>query len=237
MSDYLLQLQAVRAGYGAISALRDISLTVSEDEIVTVIGSNGAGKTTTLMSIAGAHRIWSGQIVFANQFIHNLPACEIVRLGIALVPEGRKIFPRLTVLENLELGAYTQPSRTQIKRDLRRIFELFPILEERQYQSGGTLSGGEQQMLALGRALMSRPRLLLMDEPSMGIAPLVVQTIFHTIRELNAQGMTILFVEQNANLALKTAHRGYVIENGETAIDGPADMLLIHPRVCEAYLG
>lgn len=237
MSSCLLELKSVQAGYGAISAMREISLRVEEGEIVTVIGSNGAGKTTTLMSIAGAHRIWSGSISFANQYIHNLPAYDVVRLGIALVPEGRKIFPRLTVLENLELGAYIHANRQQIATDLKRIFAIFPILEERQRQFGGTLSGGEQQMLAIGRALMSRPRLLLMDEPSMGIAPLIVQKIFQTIRDLNKQGMTILLVEQNANLALKTAHRGYVIENGETVIDGPAEMLLVHPRVCEAYLG
>lgn len=237
MSDALLELRDVAAGYGSIEALRGVSLNVKEGEIVAVIGGNGAGKTTTLMSIAGAHKVWSGTINLAGQLISNLSAHEVVRRGLALVPEGRRIFGRLSVLENLELGAYTCRRNSQLKGDLERIFDLFPILAERQHQSGGTLSGGEQQMLAISRALMSRPRILLMDEPSMGVAPLIVQKIFATIVDLNKQGMTVLLVEQNAKLALKIATRGYVMENGANVLEGNSDILLIHPRVREAYLG
>jgi branched-chain amino acid transport system ATP-binding protein len=233
----LLKLEGVRAGYGLIEVLKGISLEVGEGEIVTVIGANGAGKTTTLMSISGLVKVRAGRVLFGSEQISGRPAHEIMRLGICQSPEGRKIFPRLTVLENLEMGAFTRRDRAGIQEDLEKAFSLFPILKERRNQTGGTLSGGEQQMLAIARALMGRPRLLLLDEPSLGLAPLIVLRIFEVVRDLNRRGISILLVEQNARLALKLAHRGYVMETGEITIAGPAADLLQDPRVKDAYLG
>lgn len=233
----LLQLTGVRAGYGAIEVLKGISLSVGEGEIVTIVGANGAGKTTTLMSISGCVPIRAGRIELASQPIHGMPPHRIVAAGLCQSPEGRKIFPRLTVLENLRMGAFSRSDKAEIQKDLDRSLDLFPILRQRQSQAGGTLSGGEQQMLAIARALMGRPRLLLLDEPSLGLAPLIVLKIFEVIRELNAAGMAVLLVEQNARLALKLAHRGYVLETGSIALEGPSAELLANPRVQEAYLG
>ncbi|HEY3225998.1 MAG TPA: ABC transporter ATP-binding protein [Planctomycetota bacterium] len=237
MGEPLLKLEGVRAGYGLIEVLKGISLEVGEGEIVTVIGANGAGKTTTLMSISGLVKVRAGRVLFGSEQISGRPAHEIMRLGICQSPEGRKIFPRLTVLENLEMGAFTRRDRAGIQEDLEKAFSLFPILKERRNQTGGTLSGGEQQMLAIARALMGRPRLLLLDEPSLGLAPLIVLRIFEVVRDLNRRGISILLVEQNARLALKLAHRGYVMETGEITIAGPAADLLQDPRVKDAYLG
>ena len=233
----MLELEDLRAGYGNIEALHGISLSVGEGEIVTLIGANGAGKTTTLMTISGCVRARSGAIRFRGRDISALPPHEIVALGLVQSPEGRKIFPRLSVAENLEMGAFTRRDPDGIAADQNRVFELFPILGERRRQPGGTLSGGEQQMLAIARALMARPRLLLLDEPSLGLAPLVVSRIFEVIRELNREGATILLVEQNAQMALKAAHRGYVLETGTIAMADAADKLLADPRVRSAYLG
>lgn len=233
----LLTITNLYAGYGPIEVLKDISLEVQEGEIVTIIGANGAGKTTTLMTISGAVRARSGTILWDGKEIQNLPPHEIVRLGLCQSPEGRRIFPRLTVRENLELGAYTRRDKSGIRRDMEYVCELFPILQERRDQSGGTLSGGEQQMLAVARALMGRPRLLLLDEPSLGLAPLIVLRIFEVIRKLNAEGMSVLLVEQNARLALKLAHRGYVLETGCITMSDQADVLLNDQRVRDAYLG
>ncbi len=227
----------MRAGYGAIEVLKDVSLQVNAGEIVTLIGSNGAGKTTTLMCVCGVLRARAGRILFDGRDLAGLPAHEIVRLGLAQSPEGRKIFPRLTVLENLEMGAFTRADRDGVRSDLDRVFALFPILGERRRQAGGTLSGGEQQMLAVGRAMMARPRLLLLDEPSLGLAPLVVKRIFEVIGELNRQGVTILLVEQNARMALRLAHRGYVMETGRITMTDRAAALLEDARVRSAYLG
>ena len=234
----LLTVEHLHAGYGPIEVLKDISLEVNEGEIVTMIGANGAGKTTTLMTISGAVRARAGRIVFQGREIQNLPPHEIVRLGLCQSPEGRKIFPRLTVLENLELGAYTRNDKDGIRKDIDHAYELFPILRERKDQLGGTLSGGEQQMLAVARALMGRPKLLLLDEPSLGLAPLIVLKIFDVIRRLNAEeGMSVLIVEQNARLALKLAHRGYVMETGTITMSDSASSLLNDQRVKDAYLG
>jgi branched-chain amino acid transport system ATP-binding protein len=233
----MLELEDLRAGYGNIEALHGISLSVGEGEIVTLIGANGAGKTTTLMAISGCVRARTGAIRFRGRDISGLPPHDIVALGLVQSPEGRKIFPRLSVAENLEMGAFTRRDPDGIAADQNRVFELFPILGERRRQPGGTLSGGEQQMLAIARALMARPRLLLLDEPSLGLAPLVVSRIFEVIRELNRDGATILLVEQNAQMALKAAHRGYVLETGTIAMADAADKLLADPRVRSAYLG
>ena len=233
----MLELEDLRVGYGKIEALHGISLSVGEGEIVTLIGANGAGKTTTLMTICGCVRARTGAIRFRGRDISGLPPHEIVALGLVQSPEGRKIFPRLSVAENLEMGAFTRRDPDGIAADQKRVFDLFPILGERRRQPGGTLSGGEQQMLAIARALMARPKLLLLDEPSLGLAPLVVSRIFEVIRELNREGATILLVEQNAQMALKAAHRGYVLETGTIAMADAADKLLADPRVRSAYLG
>lgn len=233
----LLELDKVDAGYGPIHALHQISLTVRSGEIVTLIGCNGAGKTTTLLCCSGIVRASGGAIRFKGEAIHEQPAHLIVRRGLAQVPEGRKIFPRLTVVENLRLGAFTRDDPREIADGIDHAYSLFPILAERRHQTGGTLSGGEQQMLAIGRALMSKPQVLLMDEPSMGVAPLLVLKIFDTIRTLNREGLAVLLVEQNARLALKLAHRGYVIETGRIVMEDAADRLLADPKVQEAYLG
>jgi branched-chain amino acid transport system ATP-binding protein len=230
----LLQLDSIRAGYGAIEVLKGISLEVREGEIVTIIGANGAGKTTTLMCISGINRLTAGAISFDGRDLGGLAPHEIVRLRLSQSPEGRKIFPRLTVLENLELGAITRREPAGIRKDLDHVYGLFPILRERAKQAGGTLSGGEQQMLAVARALMARPKLLLLDEPSLGLAPLIVSKIFEVIRQLNSEGIAVLLVEQNARMALKLAHRGYVLETGSITISGPASDLLNDQRVKDA---
>ncbi len=234
----MLKLKNIQTFYGNIQALKDVSIEISEGEIVTLIGANGAGKTTTLMSISGIAPPRLGEIYFEDQPIHNLSPNQIVELGICQVPEGRRIFPYLTVLENLDMGAFLRSDKENIKKDLDYVLELFPILAERRHQAGGTLSGGEQQMLAISRALMSKPRLLLMDEPSLGLAPIVVQQIFEIISKINSESNTTIFlVEQNANLALKAAHRGYVMENGRITIGDTTDNLMSNEDVRKAYLG
>lgn len=234
----MLELQNVETFYGNIQALKSISLEITQGEIVTLIGANGAGKSTTLMSISGVVPPRTGAIRFEGQPIHGMPPNAIVSMGISQVPEGRRIFPYLTVLENLDMGAFLRDDKAAIKTDLDYIFELFPILAERRHQAGGTLSGGEQQMLAISRALMARPRLLLLDEPSLGLAPLVVKRIFEIIKKINSENNTTVFlVEQNANLALKTAHRGYVMENGRIIMADAAANLLANEDVRKAYLG
>jgi branched-chain amino acid transport system ATP-binding protein len=233
----LLEIEDMHSYYGHIHALQGISLTVEEGEVVTLIGSNGAGKTTTLRSIHGILPPREGRILFAGEEIQGTPAHELIGKGIAQSPEGRKIFFRMTVLENLEMGAYHRSDHSEVRQDMDRAFELFPRLKERTKQEAGTMSGGEQQMLAIGRALMSRPRLLLLDEPSMGLAPVLVERIFETIREINAQGTTILLVEQNANVALEIATRGYVLETGKIVNSASAERLREDPTVREAYLG
>ncbi len=234
----LLKLDQVHAYYGHIHALKAISLQVEEGEIVTLIGANGAGKSTTLRAISGLLPVRQGEVVFQGRPITNLPPHEIVRVGVGHVPEGRGIFPRLTVRENLEMGAFIVRDPAEVRERLRFVFHLFPRLAERLEQKGGTLSGGEQQMLAMGRGVMPRPRILLLDEPSMGLSPVLVETIFAMIRELNQQeGTTILLVEQNANMALRFAHRAYVIETGRIVLSGPAREIAANPKVREAYLG
>jgi branched-chain amino acid transport system ATP-binding protein len=233
----LLVVSSLDCAYGAIQVLHGVSLEVGPGEIVCLIGGNGAGKTTTLGCIAGAQAPTAGSVRFAGRDLTGEPAHHVVRHGIALVPEGRRIFPRLTVAENLRLGAFTRHDHAGIHQDLERMFALFPILAERRHQSGGTLSGGEQQMLAICRALMSRPKLLLMDEPSMGVAPLITQRIMATMRQLNAEGLAILLVEQNAHLALSLAQRAYVLETGRIALAGEAKALRDDDRVRRAYLG
>jgi len=233
----MLTVNDIRTFYGNIEALKGISLEVNEGEIVTLIGSNGAGKSTTLRSISGLTPARHGEIVFQGKPIHAMPPQEIVQLGIAQSPEGRHCFQRMTVRENLELGAYLRRDRPAIREDMERVFELFPRLQEREKQKAGTMSGGEQQMLAIGRALMTRPRLLLLDEPSMGIAPILVERIYETIAEINKQGTTILLVEQNANYALGVSQRGYVLETGKVALSEASDKLREDPEVQKAYLG
>jgi branched-chain amino acid transport system ATP-binding protein len=233
----LLVLQTVHSAYGNIRALRGISLTVERGEVVTLIGSNGAGKTTTLRTIMGLLVPRAGQITLEGQRIEGLTTDRIVRLGIAQSPEGRRIFPRMSVLENLEMGAFARQDREQIPADLEHVLQLFPRLKERLRQRAGTLSGGEQQMLAMGRALMARPKVLLLDEPSMGLAPLLVETIFSIIRTINAEGTTILLVEQNARMALRVAHRGYVLQSGEIVLHDTASALLRSDVVRKSYLG
>ena len=233
----LLHLEDVHAGYGPIEVLKGISLDVNEGEIVTMIGANGAGKTSTLMCISGVNKVRSGRIVFNGREIQNLKPNVIVGLGLSQSPEGRKIFPRLTVLENLQMGAFTRNDPAGIRDDIEKSFAMFPILRERQSQAGGTLSGGEQQMLAVARAIMCRPKLLLLDEPSLGLAPLICIKIFDVARELNRQGTTVLLVEQNARMALKLAHRGYVMETGSIVMADRADVLLSDKRIQDAYLG
>jgi len=232
----LLEVRDIRTRYGAIEALKGISLTVDAGEVVTLIGSNGAGKSTTLRSISGLTPAARGTIMFNGEEITHVPAHEIVGRGIALAPEGRHCFPRMTVLENLELGAH-QRRGPEVGEDFKRVYELFPLLKERESQKAGTMSGGEQQMLAIGRALMARPKLLMLDEPSLGIAPLVVQRIYQTIGEINSTGVAILLVEQNANYALDAASRGYVLETGRVALANDSASLRNDPEVQRAYLG
>jgi branched-chain amino acid transport system ATP-binding protein len=233
----MLVVEGLEAGYGAIDVLRGISLEVREGEIVTLIGANGAGKTTTLMSLCGIVRPRGGSIRFLGDELVGVPSHLVVRRGLVQSPEGRKIFSRLTVAENLELGAFVRRDRAGVQKDLARVLERFPLLGQRRDQAGGTLSGGEQQMLAVGRAMMARPRLLLLDEPSLGLAPLIVKRIFEVVAELAAEGVTVLLVEQNARMALKLAHRGYVMETGRITMAGPSAELLADRRVQSAYLG
>ena len=233
----MLELRQVNTYYGKIQALQDVSIRVDDGEIVTLIGANGAGKSTTLMTVCGILHPRSGEIVWNGAPIHQLPPHDIVKLGISQVPEGRLIFPELTVRENLDLGAFLRSDRDGIASDMDYVFELFPILKERISQQGGTLSGGEPQMLAVGRALMARPKLLLLDEPSLGLAPIIIQQIFSIIQKVNADGTTVFLVEQNANQALRIAHRGYVMENGRIAMEGRASDLLASEEVRKAYLG
>jgi branched-chain amino acid transport system ATP-binding protein len=230
----MLRLENVHAGYGPIDVLKGISLEVGEGEIVCVLGANGAGKSTSLMTVCGVNHCRQGRILFRGEPIQNRPAHEIVALGISQVPEGRRIFPRLTVRENLEMGAF---HRRDGREDLDTVFSMFPILKERQNQTGGTLSGGEQQMLAISRALMARPKLLLLDEPSLGLAPMIVTKIFDIIRAINQQGTTILLVEQNANMALHVASRGYVLETGRIVLADSARNLMNNEQVKKSYLG
>ena len=233
----MLELSNIHTYYGSIRAVRGISLHVESGEMVCLIGANGAGKSTTLMTISGIEHPVEGMITFEGKKITETRPGERVALGISQVPEGRLIFPNMSVLENLELGAYLRKGTAAIEEDLDQVFNMFPVLNERRKQQGGTLSGGEQQMLAIGRALMSQPRLLLLDEPSLGLAPIIVEQIFKIIQQINAQGTTILLVEQNAHLALQLTHRGYVMETGEITIEGTSDELLNDERVRQAYLG
>jgi branched-chain amino acid transport system ATP-binding protein len=233
----LLEVEDIHTFYGNIEALKGVSLTVEEGEIVTLIGSNGAGKSTTLRSISGLNAPRSGSILFRGREVARMAPQEIVRLGVSQSPEGRHCFPRMTVRENLDLGAYLRSDRAGITQDMDRVFELFPRLKERERQKAGTMSGGEQQMLAIGRALMAKPRLLLLDEPSMGIAPILVDRIYETIQEINRQGMTILLVEQNANHALGVSKRAYVLETGKVVLSDQSDSLRENPDVQKAYLG
>lgn len=233
----MLKVENLVVSYGGIEALKGISLEVPEGKIVTLIGANGAGKSTLLRSIMGLVKPKSGTISYEGKNITGLNSQKIVTTGITLVPEGRRVFPNLTVLENLQIGAYLRNDKEQIEKDIKWIYELFPRLEERSWQMAGTLSGGEQQMLAVGRALMCRPQVLMMDEPSLGLAPLVIKDIFKIIEQINAQGMTVLLIEQNANMALKVAHLAYVLETGKITMTGTGAELLENPDIKAAYLG
>jgi branched-chain amino acid transport system ATP-binding protein len=233
----MLEFRNIHTYYGNIRAVRGVSITVNETEMVCLIGANGAGKSTTLMTASGIHAPVEGSVHFDGSDITTTSAEERVMLGISQVPEGRLIFPDMSVLENLELGAYLRSDKGGIKDDLDKIFQFFPVLQNRQKQRGGSLSGGEQQMLAIGRSLMSKPRLLLLDEPSLGLAPLIVKQIFEIIQQINADGTTVLLVEQNAQIALQVTDRGYVMETGEITIEGTSDDLLADERVRQAYLG
>jgi branched-chain amino acid transport system ATP-binding protein len=233
----LLELRSVDVFYGRVQALRDVSINVAAGEIVALIGSNGAGKTTTLRTISGLVRPTSGAVLLRGQPVHRLGAERLARLGVGHAPEGRRLFSRMTVRENLEMGAFPRRDRAGIREDFDRVYALFPRLKERQSQLAGSLSGGEQQMVAIGRALMIRPSVLLLDEPSLGLAPVLVDSIFEVIREINTRGTTILLIEQNARLALNTASRGYVLETGSVALEGSAQTLIDSPDVQRAYLG
>lgn len=233
----MLELRNVNTFYGNIHALRDISLHIDDGEIVSLIGANGAGKSTTLMTICGINRARSGEIIWNGKNIEQADPHEIVSLGISQVPEGRLIFPDLSVEENLELGAFLRKDKAAARKDMDYVFQLFPILRQRGKQAGGTLSGGEQQMLAISRALMGRPKLLLLDEPSLGLAPIIIKQIFEIIRRVNENGTTVFLVEQNANQALRIANRGYVMENGRIVLEDKASALLENPAVRSAYLG
>jgi branched-chain amino acid transport system ATP-binding protein len=233
----MLKLEHVHTFYGSIHALKGVTLNVEQGEIVTLIGANGAGKSTTLMAISSVVPVRRGSITFEGKDITKLPSNKVVELGVVQVPEGRMIFPGLSVQENLLMGSYLRKDKDGVRRDEDKVFSLFPVLGERRRQAGGTLSGGEQQMLAIGRALMARPRLLLLDEPSLGLAPIVVENIFEVIREINTAGSTVMLVEQNAQMALSIAHRGYVLATGEVIMQGTAKELLDDPKVRKAYLG
>ena len=235
MSEPILTINDLKVNYGGIEAVKGISFEVPEGSIITLIGSNGAGKSSTLRTIAGLVKPVSGKIIFRGDDITGLDPTSIVKKGVTLVPEGRRIFPDVSVLENLKMGAYLR--NDDISGDLQWVYELFPRLKERSWQAGGTLSGGEQQMLAVGRALMSRPKMIMMDEPSLGLAPIIVKGIFDIIREINRQGVTVLLIEQNANMALKTADFAYVLETGKITMSGPGKELLVDEDVKKAYLG
>jgi len=238
MAEPILELKNVHSGYGSIKALKGISLKVYPGEIVAIIGANGAGKSTTLMTICGIVKPTKGEIIYQGKVINKLQPEKLPTMGLCQVPEGRRIFPRLSVRENLRLGAYHRNDTDQIMKDIQRSYEMFPILGERKNQEGGTLSGGEQQMLAIARALMTKPKLLLLDEPSLGLAPIIVQQIFDIIARINKEeDTTILLVEQNANLALQAAGRGYVVETGKITLEDEARLLLSNPKIREAYLG
>jgi branched-chain amino acid transport system ATP-binding protein len=237
MPDAMLDLRNVSSGYGAIEALNAINIHINRGEVVTLIGANGAGKSTTLRNITGLIAVRSGEVLFEGRPINGMQTHKITGMGISMVPEGRAIFANLSVMENLEMGAYLQRDNAKNAAELDRVFTLFPRLKERRKQAGGTLSGGEQQMLAIGRALMAQPRLLLLDEPSLGLAPLLVRTIFEAIDTINKEGTTILLVEQNANAALKHSHRAYVLETGSIVMEGPSEQVAADPRVKNAYLG
>ncbi len=233
----MLKIENLHVSYGGIRALRGISMEVPEGKIVTLIGANGAGKSTTLRTISGLVKADSGSITYDGQELLGQPIYKILEKGIAMVPEGRRVFTNLTVLENLKIGAYLRNDKAQIEKDLDWVYELFPRLKERSWQAGGTLSGGEQQMLAVARALMCKPKLIMMDEPSLGLAPLVVKDIFEIIRQINAQGVTVLLIEQNANMALKIADFAYVLETGSIGLSGTGRELLVNEDVKKAYLG
>jgi branched-chain amino acid transport system ATP-binding protein len=233
----LLELDRVEVAYGGIQAVKGIDLHVDEGELVCLIGANGAGKTTTLKGICGVQQVKAGSIRYGGENITGKPPHRLVRRGLAMVPEGRGVFGALTIEENLAMGAYIRHDRAAVRHDIEHVFSLFPRLKERRRQTAGTLSGGEQQMLAIGRALMSKPRLLLLDEPSMGLAPLMVQKVFETVLSVSKEGVTILLIEQNAKLALEVSHRGYVMESGEITLSGEANQLLHDPAVRAAYLG
>ena len=233
----LLELKKLQVAYGGIQAVKGIDLYVGRGELVCLIGANGAGKTTTLKGICGVQPVKSGSILYAGESITGKPAFELVRKGLAMVPEGRGVFGALTIEENRAMGAYVRTDAAGVRADVERVFELFPRLKERRRQTAGTMSGGEQQMLAMGRALMSKPKLLLLDEPSMGLAPLMVQKVFETVLAVSREGVTILLIEQNAKLALEVSHRGYVMESGEITLSGDAKSLLHDPAVRAAYLG
>jgi len=233
----MLEIKNLNVHYGVIHALKDVSLMVKEGEIVTLLGANGAGKTTTLRTISGLNKATGGEVIFEGKEITVLPASKRVEMGISQVPEGRRIFPAMTIVENLELGAYLRCDKADIKKDMDNVYERFPILGQRKKQTAGTLSGGEQQMLAMGRALMSRPKILLLDEPSMGLAPLLVREIFDIIENINKTGTTILLVEQNAKMALSIAHRAYVIETGSIVMSGTGEELAKSDEIKKSYLG
>jgi branched-chain amino acid transport system ATP-binding protein len=233
----MLTLENISVNYGAIEALNGISMHVEQGEVVTLIGANGAGKTTTLRTITGLLSPRAGRVLYEDEEISGLPTHKLVARGISMSPEGRGVFANLTVRENLQMGAYLKKNKREIAEDMERAYTMFPRLKERQAQKAGTLSGGEQQMLAMGRALMSRPRLLLLDEPSLGLAPLVVHTIFQAIEDIRSRGTTILLVEQNANAALRHSNRAYVLETGQIVMEGPSQDLAADPRIKEAYLG
>jgi branched-chain amino acid transport system ATP-binding protein len=233
----LLNLENISSYYGDVQALQNVSLRINEHQIVSIIGSNGAGKTTTLNIISGVHKSSSGTIEFLGRRIENFPSHQIVELGVVQIPEARLLFPFMTVLENLELGSYTPKARKVKEENLEAVFKLFPVLEERKTQMAGTLSGGEQQMLAIGRGLMAKPKLLMLDEPSLGLAPLLVKQVFGTVKEINAQGITVLLVEQNVFHSLSIADRAYVLENGSVVLEGEGKEVLDNPQVKEAYLG
>ena len=233
----MLEIKNLNVHYGVIHALKDASLTVNKGEIVTLIGANGAGKTTTLRTISGLNKATSGQVLLEGKDITNVPASKRVEMNLSQVPEGRRIFPAMTIVENLEMGAYLRKDKASIKKDMEHVYELFPILGRRKKQLAGTLSGGEQQMLAMGRALMSRPKILLLDEPSMGLAPLLVKEIFDIIVSINSTGTTILLVEQNAKMALSIAHRAYVIETGSIVMSGTGEELAKSDQIKKSYLG
>src|ERR1700752_3370270 len=237
MATPLLERKALKVAYGGIQAVKGIDLFVAPGELVCLIGANGAGKTTTLKGITGLQPVKSGKIHYAGEDITGKPAFQLVRKGLAMVPEGRGVFGALTIEENLAMGAYVRSDHAGVRADIEHVFTLFPRLKERRRQTAGTMSGGEQQMLAMGRALMSKPRLLLLDEPSMGLAPLMVQKVFETVLQVSREGVTILLIEQNAKLALEVSHRGYVMESGEITLSGPAKKLLHDPAVRAAYLG